>query len=131
MIWTDFLPEADVSAALTGADMATLPYRDGVSLQRGTLMAALAHGLPIVTTRPPLPPPASPLPSLVDDVNAVLVPPDTPDALAQAILALWRDPPRRERLGGTARDLSALFRWEHIGQQHVFWYKRAAETRRR
>ncbi len=121
LIWTDFLPEAEVSAALVSADMATLPYRDGVSLQRGTLMAALAHGLPIVTTQPPVTTP-SPLPALVDDVNATLVPPDDAAALARAICALWDDPARRARLGAAARQLAQAFRWERIAQQHIELY---------
>ncbi|MCW5848625.1 MAG: glycosyltransferase [Anaerolineae bacterium] len=123
LVWTDFLPEAEVSAALISADMAVLPYREGVSLQRGTLMAALAHGLPIVTTRPPVPPPPSPLPRLVDDVNAVLAPPDDPAALADAVARLWADPARRVRLGAAAQGLAQAFRWERIAQQHVEWYK--------
>ena len=124
LVWTDFLSEAEVSAALISADMAVLPYREGVSLQRGTLMAALAHGLPIVTTRPPVPPPPSPLPRLVDDVNAVLVPTDDPAALAEAVATLWADPARRARLGAAARDLSQAFGWERIAAQHVEWYIR-------
>ena len=124
LVWTDFLPEAEVSAALVSADLAVLPYREGVSLQRGTLMAALAHGLPVVTTRPPVPPPPSPLPRLVDDRNAVLVPPDDPAALADAVASLWADPARRERLGAAAAELAQAFRWERIAAQHVEEYQR-------
>ncbi len=120
--WTGFLPEAEVSEALTAADVAALPYREGVSLQRGTLMAALAHGLAIVTTRPPSAPPADDVPSLVDDVNAILVPPDDPCALADAVARLWADPARRARLGEGARGLSAAFGWGRIAEQHEAAY---------
>ena len=121
--WTGFLPEAEVSEALTAADVAALPYREGVSLQRGTLMAALAHGLAIVTTRPSAAAPTDDAPSLVDTVNAILVPPDDPRALADAVARLWADPARRARLGEGARSLSAAFRWDRIAEQHEAAYQ--------
>lgn len=123
MIWTGFLPTGEVSEALTAADIAALPYREGVSLQRGTLMAALAHGLAIVTTRPPSVASADDVPSLVDDVNAALVPPDDPRTLADAVAQLWADPARRGRLGEGARRLSAAFSWERIAEQHEAAYQ--------
>ena len=50
---TGRLSAEEVSAALLACDVLALPFRDGVSLRRGTLMAGLAHGLPIVSTYPP------------------------------------------------------------------------------
>ncbi|MFN8474258.1 MAG: glycosyltransferase [Anaerolineae bacterium] len=128
MVWTDFLPEAEVSAALMAADIAVLPYRGGVSLQRGTLMAALAHGVPILATRPVNPTPG-PLPGLTDGVDAVLVPPEQPEALANAIVALLGDPQRRARLGEGARALAARFRWDNIARQHIEVYRAVLSMR--
>lgn len=122
MTWTDFLPEAEVSAALTAADVAVLPYRGGVSLQRGTLMAALAHGLPIVATRPTHVTPGL-LPGLTDGVDAVLTAPEDAAALADAIAALLADKERRARLGAGARALAARFGWAAIARQHVEVYQ--------
>src|SRR5690606_22549500 len=47
---TGWLPPEAVSAHLQACDVVVLPYRDGASLRRGSLLAALVHGLPIVTT---------------------------------------------------------------------------------
>ncbi len=44
------LAAADVSRHLSACDVMLQPYPDGVSSRRTSAMAALAHGLPIVTT---------------------------------------------------------------------------------
>jgi polysaccharide biosynthesis protein PslF len=44
---------AVASAYLLAADAAAFAFRDGASLRRGSLLAALAHGLPTVSTRRP------------------------------------------------------------------------------
>ncbi len=114
VIRTGFLPEAETSAALLACDVMALPYRDGVSLRRGTLMAALAHGRPIVSTTSD---------ALPDELRAgdtiVLVPPGSPEQLAQALLDLSRDPQRRARLGEGAQALAARFGWDAIAARTV------------
>jgi glycosyltransferase involved in cell wall biosynthesis len=52
VIITGQCPEQEVSAHLLAADLAALPFGDGASFRRGSLLAALAHGLPVVTTEP-------------------------------------------------------------------------------
>ena len=64
--------------------------RDGIP---NVLMEAMAAGLPVVSTR------VSGIPELVQDgVNGLLVPPEDPHALAEAMLRLTKDPDLRERL---------------------------------
>jgi glycosyltransferase involved in cell wall biosynthesis len=107
--WTGFLAPGRVSAHLAAADLMVMPYRDGASLRRGTLMAVLAHGRPLVTTTP-----AAPTPELRHGDNAWLVPPDDAAALAEAIAALAGDAAARARLGRGARELAGLFDWGRI-----------------
>ena len=98
-----------VSAHLAAADLMVMPYRDGVSLRRGTLMAVLAHGRPLVTTAP-----ATPTPELRHGENVWLVRPDDATTLAGAITALAADPTRRGQLGRGAREVAGLFDWGRI-----------------
>lgn len=58
-----------MAADLNACDVLLLPFTDGVSLRRGTLMAALANGCAIVTTTP-----QGPLPELVHDRDLLYVP---------------------------------------------------------
>ncbi len=107
--WTGFVDEAFVSGHLMACDMIALPYKDGVSLRRGTLMAALAHACSIVTTAP-----QTPVPELRHGTEVWLVPPDHPAALAEALVHLWRDPNLRQNLGQNAAQLSKAFEWNTI-----------------
>jgi len=69
--------------------------RDGIP---NVLLEAMAMGLPVVATQ------VSGIPELVEDgVNGLLVPPDDPPALAQAIARLLDDPALASRLGEAAR----------------------------
>jgi len=117
--WTGYTPPEKVSANLLAADVCVLPYRDGVSFRRGSFMAALAHGRPVVSTFPQVP-----LPELKDGENILLVPPDDPDALAAAVARLAADPRLRQRLGDGARKLSSLFTWDRIAARTADLFER-------
>jgi glycosyltransferase involved in cell wall biosynthesis len=109
VIWTGYMPPEEVSASFCSADVCVLPYRDGVSFRRGSFMAALVHGMSIVTTRPQVA-----LPQLRDGENILLVPNVDPQVLSEAIDRLARDRELRQRLGAGARTLSAEFGWGRI-----------------
>jgi glycosyltransferase involved in cell wall biosynthesis len=111
---TGFLDEAGVSRAFAACDCVALPYRDGASFRRGTLMAALAHGCAIVTTAPRVA-----IPELVDGENALLAPPDDPPALAGAIARVLSDAALRARLQAGSLRLSGLFGWDRIAEETV------------
>jgi glycosyltransferase involved in cell wall biosynthesis len=114
---TGYVEAAEVSAYLLACDALALPYRDGISFRRGSLMAALVHGCPIISTQP-----AGPLPGLRPGENVYLVPPDAPEALARAVLELRASPELRSRLGAGAAALSAQFAWDKIAARTVeFW----------
>jgi glycosyltransferase involved in cell wall biosynthesis len=138
---TGHCDEADVSAHLLAADIAALPFADGASFRRGSLLAALAHGLPVVTTLPTkdqgpktkegnrmlarsLAPSSSVIGPLVDGANALLVPPGDAPALAGAIERLVADPQLRERLAAGGQALAAQFSWDSIAAQHEQLYAR-------
>jgi glycosyltransferase involved in cell wall biosynthesis len=112
--WTGYLPVDHVPAALLGADIVVLPYRDGASFRRGSLHAALAAGCPVLSTVPRVR-----VEELVDGKNVCLVPPDDPRALSRAAQDLGQDPELRARLASGARELGRSFAWERITQRTV------------
>ncbi|MEP7287438.1 MAG: glycosyltransferase family 4 protein [Chloroflexota bacterium] len=116
--WVGFVEGQQVSANLIACDMLALPYRDGVSLRRGSFMAALAHSCAIITTHPD-----GDLPEVQDRVQALLVPPNSPQALAAAIRELAADPALRESLQTNAGILAERFTWDHIAAQTAAFYR--------
>ncbi len=116
--WTGFVPEHHVSAYLKAVDLMVMPYRDGVSLRRGTLMAALAHGRALVTTQP-----AAPIPELVPGENVWFVPVDDSAALAQAVQVLLTEPAQRARLETAAARLAGQFTWDKIAARTATFFQ--------
>lgn len=112
-VWeTGYRSPAEVSMAFAAVDVCALPYRDGASFRRGTLMAALAHGRAVVTTFPRVP-----IPELRDGEHARLVPPEDPQALASALREVLVDAALRARLEAGARALARAFTWDRIAAQ--------------
>ncbi len=109
---------SSVSAYLLSADLAALPFSDGASYRRGSLLAALAHGLPVVTTAPAV----SLDPPLVDGLHALLVPPSDVSALARTLEVLAGDGAQRSRLAQAARTLAEEFSWPMIAARHECMY---------
>jgi glycosyltransferase involved in cell wall biosynthesis len=98
--WAGWLDEAAKAAQLAHCAVFVLP-----SLSEGlpvALLEAMAWGRPIVATR------VGGVPEVVDDgVEALVVPPGDPAALATAIGRLLGDPEERQRLGRAARERAA------------------------
>jgi glycosyltransferase involved in cell wall biosynthesis len=124
--WTGFVDNAAVSGHLSACDLVALPYRDGASFRRGSLMAALAHGCTIITTHP-----LTDLPDLVEDHHVRLIPPDSPTALALAIEALADNPTLCHRLGENARELSRQFAWDRIAARTAEYFQELFENAHR
>ena len=49
---TGYISDEEVSRELRNTDIATVLYEDGLTLRRGSFLAYLAHGTPIITTQP-------------------------------------------------------------------------------
>lgn len=119
VIRTGHSAPADVSAHLLAADCAALPFRDGASFRRGSLLAALAHGCPLITTTPADTATAA---ALTAPPAALLVPPEDSAALAAGLARLANDPALQGRLADGGRALAARFSWDSIAAQHEQCY---------
>jgi glycosyltransferase involved in cell wall biosynthesis len=114
VIATGYLEPRDVSRALLVCDAMVLPYVDGASLRRGSLLAAIAHGKAIITTEP-----RYPIEGLKHEDSVLYVPPNDPQALAEAVKCLWRDDALRARLQVGVSAAAKLYTWDRIAAQTV------------
>lgn len=96
----DSLEPDAVAAHLAACDLLVQPYLDGVSARRGTVMASLALGRPLITNTGHLTEP------LWRELGAVaLVEGTDPSALAEAAERLLAHPEERSALGARAAEL--------------------------
>ncbi len=121
---TGYLDETTVGAYLAAADAVVLPFRDGASYRRGSLMAAIHYGCAIVTTTPQVN-----IPSFVDGENMRLVPPGDPAALARALCDLRQQPEQAARLRQGAAALAGQFRWPAIAQSAADFFRQVVAER--
>jgi glycosyltransferase involved in cell wall biosynthesis len=109
-----FLPPREVSSWLNRSRFVFLPYERGLSDRRGSLMAALAHGKPVLSTHP-----VAPMPFFINNRN-ILWPRETGIAeLTGLAERLLRDDQLVAKLQAGARELAAKFTWEKIAADHA------------
>lgn len=95
---TGFLTDAALSSYFNACDVMIQPYPDGVTARRGSTLAPLAHGRPIVTNE------SSKTESLWRDSGAVALAKLTPSDFLEAVRLLEKDPGRRARIGAAAQE---------------------------
>jgi glycosyltransferase involved in cell wall biosynthesis len=109
VIATGYLEQREVSRALLICDTMVLPYVDGASLRRGSLLAAIAHGRAIVTTEP-----RYPIGGLTNEESILYVRPNDPAVLAAAVQRALIDPTLRTRLQSGVSGAAKLYTWDRI-----------------
>ena len=119
------LTQAELLTEYAGATVFCLPCRvledgdrDGIP---NVLVEAMAAGVPVVTTA------VSGIPELVQDgVNGLLVPPDDPERLSEAVLRLHADARLCDRLVAAARrNVEARFDGEALAAQMAGLFSKA------
>ncbi|MBI4542767.1 MAG: glycosyltransferase family 4 protein [Gemmatimonadetes bacterium] len=120
--FTGALPDLDdrrLRTLLGESQAMLLPFADGASVRRGTLQAAWALGLPVLTTPPPAEEPA-----IVDGENCLLVRGAEAGAWAAAIERLLTDRELEARLRGGSLRTAAEFSWARLAGRHLDLYDR-------
>jgi glycosyltransferase involved in cell wall biosynthesis len=119
-----YLREHEMRDLFAGASLTVFPYRE--SDGSGAVQLAYAFAKPVVATR------VGVLPDIVEEgVNGYLVPPEEPEALADAILRfLALSPADAQKMGSMSRLLAErLYSWEEIARSTLDFYRSLASRR--
>lgn len=122
VIWTDYLSPEDVSGLLQESEAVVLPFDSPTSLRRGSLVAAIAHGLPTIITGPVRDP-------LIDRQNCLVLSSVTPEAIVRSITELSKDAELSKIIRVNAHVLGKTFDWEKIANEHCRLYEALVERR--
>ncbi len=95
-IRTEFIPYNQVWHYQLAADLAVFPYRS--IYQSAALITSMSFGRAVIVSA------VGGLPETIDG-NGLIVPPENPDALAQAILEVVSDQQRLQQMGNRSRQL--------------------------
>lgn len=107
----EYIDSGDVAAWMELASVIVFPYRD--IYQSGAVHVAQSFGVPTV---------ASAIGAFQDviehEVSGLLVPPQDPTTLADALIRLLKDPPLAQRLGARMRaDAQGPFAWTTLARK--------------
>jgi glycosyltransferase involved in cell wall biosynthesis len=106
----EYIPFSDVSRYFRAADVLVMPYRH-IS-QSGVLFLALSLGVPVVATR------VGGLGEVLrDGHSALLVPPESPSSLGEALVRVLGDPELREGLARGGRQVAEEHSWTSIAER--------------
>ncbi|MGG6269416.1 glycosyltransferase [Leptolyngbya sp. AN03gr2] len=106
---TGYVPNEVASVYLSGADIGVLPFNHGVTLKSGSLLALMAHQLPVIATG--------------TEPNVRQIPPRDSDALTHALLELIQDSAERDRLSQQGFEFVQQFDWKSIARSHLEIYR--------
>lgn len=123
--WTGYVEDSVASAYFAAADVIALPFLDGASYRRSSLMAAIAHEMAIVTTKPNVS-----IPSFRNGDNLMWIAPNNIPALAAALQVLYRHADLRTQLRHGAAQLKTTFAWGPIATANVAFFKQVIEAQR-
>jgi len=115
---TGFIDDLAVGSSLKASDAVVLPFLDGASYRRGSLMAALQYGCAIITTTP-----QTNVPAFQNRENMLLVPPNDTQTLTNALRELYASPELRLHLQNGAAKLAANFDWSHIAADTIEFFQ--------
>jgi glycosyltransferase involved in cell wall biosynthesis len=119
VFWTGYVDDDQVTAYLAASDLVVLPFRDGASYRRGSLMAAIQQGCAIVTTQPNVR-----IPTFRHGENMMLLRAGNTEALVTTLEQLYGDPDLRKALRAGAVGLQQNFDWTSIAQGYVRLFER-------
>jgi glycosyltransferase involved in cell wall biosynthesis/SAM-dependent methyltransferase len=120
IFFSGYIEAKEVSQLLSLSDICVLPFRDGATMRRGSLIAAIVHAKAIISTKL-----NGYVPSrLIDGENIILVPAKDAHKLKEAIKKVKEDAFLQQKLAEGTKKLTPDFCWENIAELHMALYNK-------
>lgn len=117
IIITGYVSDEEASVEIRNTDMATLLYEDGLSLRRGSFIAYLSHGVPIITTEGD-----EEACELMKDVDGVFMTEDDRKMMEKIYEWSEADETKIEKMRENNRKASAYADWNEIAAKMLREY---------
>ena len=117
--WSIDLDFSKVSEVLAASFAAYLPFPDGVSERRGSMLAALTNGLPVLSTIGAATPP---------EMLPLFLPTRSSGEALSLLDQLSKDPDRCSEMCVASKTHAARYAWNSIAAQHVLAYQDALRS---
>ncbi len=114
-----FVPTEELVEYLAAMDIYVTPYLNKKQITSGTLAYSVGAGKAVIST------PYWYAEELLDDGRGVLVPFRDADAIAEAVLAIQRDPKARDEMGRRAAEFGRRMLWPEVGKSYLKSFQRA------
>ncbi|MFC1632750.1 glycosyltransferase family 4 protein [Patescibacteria group bacterium] len=114
ILWPADYSDRTLAEELALVDLFVLPFVEGATSRRSTLISVISAGLPVVSTE------AKMIDKTLDGLW--LVKPDAPDDLAEAIEKIIDKPEMLDELKRRSQIASDNFSWDSIAKQHASLY---------
>ncbi len=118
---TGYVEDEVASSFLWGADLGVLPFNQGVTLKSGSLLTLMAHGLPVISTRP------KEVESALERL-LTLVPPKDDAALSAALLKHLASPSSNLQ-AEAGRAFAQHHTWDAVVRLHLNIYEKLRAVR--
>ncbi|MDS0295305.1 glycosyltransferase family 4 protein [Halogeometricum luteum] len=115
-----FVPNDRVKEFFARAEVVTLPYRfqDGTKGHSGALATAFSFGKPVVAST------AGEFESLVGETESgLVVPPEDPERLADAIVRVLTDDEARQRMAANSLRMAERLSWDSVAERYLAVYE--------
>ena len=117
-IYNKFIPNECVHYLFRRAKIVVLPYRGAGrgTNQSGVLTIAFSFGKPVIATN------AATTPEMIRGCG-IMIPPNNPKALAEAIITLLKDNRLRKKMSRNALKKAEELSWDNIAKMHIKVYE--------
>jgi glycosyltransferase involved in cell wall biosynthesis len=113
--WLFGLPLNEIAQRMSKAMAAYLPFPDGAGFRRGSLLASLVNGLPVITRVSAVTPP---------QLATVVLAAETAEQALAHVEMLYSSPVRAQSIGEAGRRLTVPFSWPSIAETHQALYEK-------